>query len=331
MKHDAVWMQEDQIFAVDVQASGDTALLRFTGSFHRTCGWNEPANVRRIPLSVAEADEAAAAIREALALPRVPIEVDAATLAAEPASYSGRFVRALGVWTVGLETSRFAGAWLRPSDAARHLAGPGLMDASAWWVTGWFETSQQGPPAAFGHLGMTRSELLACAMEPSLAVPLADALRELHANGLIKNLDVAACRRLLAEEDAGPDTMTRDDALALLHRHYAGEDIVSRSESALADGVFVARQLHDEDEDVVRAAVTALAARHGAAQLELDDPGDWDTLAEALTAALQRAGQTTKAVLPQLGATHGLVAIRDRVSGGPLRLFGGPLDLRPRR
>ncbi|MFZ6181828.1 hypothetical protein [Nannocystis pusilla] len=33
----------------------------------------------------------------------------------------------------------------------------------------------------------------------------------------------------------------------------------------------------------------------------------------------------------ELGATHGLVAIRDRVSGGPLRLFGSPLDLRPQR
>ncbi|WAS92785.1 hypothetical protein [Nannocystis punicea] len=333
VKHDAVWMPEDQIFDVEVQTSGGSALLRFLGSFHRTCGWDEPANTRRIgPLSFAEADEAAAAVREALALPRVPLDVDAATLAAEPARYSRQFVRTLGVWTVGLEQSTFAGAWLRPADAARHLGGPGRMDASAWRVTGWFEAGERGPLQGFGHLGMSRSELLACAMEPSAAVPLADALRELHNNGLAKDLDVAACRRLLADEGAGPETMTRDDALAMLHRHYAGEeDLVSRSEAALADGVFVARQLHDEDEAVVRAAVTALAARHGASELELDDPGDWDAIAEALTAALRRAGHKTEAVLPPLGATHGLVAIRDRVSGGPLRLFAGALDLRSQR
>ena len=89
------------------------------------------------------------------------VDVTVEALTQDPAVHHGQIVRVTGTWTVGFESSSFAGQWFSPPEGTARPASPTFGTAVAL-----FRNPGDGKPR-YGHLGLSTSELRAFSFTPA--------------------------------------------------------------------------------------------------------------------------------------------------------------------
>lgn len=164
-----------------------------------------------------------------------PIAVTEAELLANPARFHDQLVVVVGTWTMYLEHSRFAKAWLSPPDAYRQYPnGVFRVRVTGYWR--WVGTAEAEMEGGFGHFGLWPGELRAVQLEVIEILrdgkPIDDQLTGLlnrrGMQGVFENLQATGKPLLLAMLDVDGMKIINDT-----HGHDAGDEILRRCATTL--------------------------------------------------------------------------------------------------